>query len=153
LRRLYQRQLEGCATFVRSFEIRDQPGRVLYYLFFASKHPLGHEKMKEAMWRADPTGAFRFADNTDPNQLVLLDPEVEAVVQLERLIVQRFAGQTVLEQQVEEYVLNETPFLDKHKRAALEPIEKRGGLTVEREPGRKKRAPGTFPDHLVLRFR
>jgi hypothetical protein len=85
---------------------------------------------------------------------VLLDPEVEAVVQLERLIVQRFAGQTVRAQQVKEYVLNETPFLDKHKRAALEAIERRGGLTAERrEPGRKKRAAGTFPDHLILRFR
>jgi hypothetical protein len=49
-------------------------------------------------------------------------------------------------------VLNETPFLDKHKRAALKAIEKRGGLTVERQRPGRKRTPGTFPDHLVLRF-
>ena len=154
LRKLYQRQLESCATFVRSFEVRDHPERVLYYLFFASNHPLGHEKMKEAMWRADPTGGFRFRDNTDTGQLVLLDPDVDLAEQVCKMIVTKFGGQTIRAEEVKEYVLNETAFLDKHKTAALRLIEGRDLLTVEpRQPPAKKRRKDTFPDDVVLRFK
>ncbi len=154
LRELYQRQLESCATFVRSFEIRDQPERVLYYLFFASQHPLGHEKMKEAMWRADPTGAFRFRDNTDPTQLVLLDPAADVAEQVVKVILGRFASQTLRAETVKEYVLNETPFLDKHKTAAMRLIEQRELVAVEpRKAPATKRRKGTFPDDVVLHFK
>ncbi len=154
LRQLYQPQLESCARFVRSFEVRDQPERVLYYLFFASNHPLGHEKMKEAMWRADPTGAFRFRDNTDANQLVLLDPAMDAAEQVSKILRARFAGQTVLAGEVKEHVLNHTAFLDRHKTAALRLLEERGLLAAKSRRGpRKKRRKDTFPDDLMLEFK
>jgi len=153
LRMLYQAQLESCASFVRSFEIRDQPQRILYYLFFASNHPLGHEKMKEAMWRADPTGAFQFRDNTDANQLVLLDPVAEVGELLAKIIAYEFHGQTVLGGHVKQYVLDRTAFLDKHKTAAMKLLEHRGLLVVEsRKSGGKSRRKGTFPDDCVLVF-
>jgi three-Cys-motif partner protein len=153
LRLLYQRQLEGCAKFVRSFEIRDHPERVLYYLFFASNHPLGHSKMKESMWRADPTGAFRFSDNTDPAQMVLLDPAVDVAEQVAKVILSRFAGQTVLSKAVKEFIVNETPFIEKHKTAGMRVLEKTGSVVVEpRKPESRKRSAGTFPDDVSLRF-
>jgi hypothetical protein len=44
-----------------------------YYLFYATNELLGLEKMKEAMWKADESGEFRFSDATDPNQLVIFE--------------------------------------------------------------------------------
>jgi len=40
LRQLYQTQLQTCAKYVRYFEMKNEQGRLIYYLFFASKHPL-----------------------------------------------------------------------------------------------------------------
>jgi hypothetical protein len=73
LKNLYHRQLNKAAKFVRYFEMRDYDGRLVYYLFFASNNALGHLKMKEAMWKVDPMGAFTFSDSTDPNQTLLFD--------------------------------------------------------------------------------
>ncbi len=72
LRQLYQTQLQTCAKYVRYFEMQDEQGRVIYYLFFASQHPLGFVKMKEAFWKVDPESGFHFSDKTNPAQLILL---------------------------------------------------------------------------------
>ncbi len=56
LKSLYYSQLKKAAKFVRYFEMRDHDNRVVYYLFFASNNPLGHLKMKEAMWESIPWG-------------------------------------------------------------------------------------------------
>ncbi len=151
LRGLYQRQLQQFARFVRSFEIRDTPGHVLYYLFFASNDPLGHEKMKEAMWREDPEGRFRFVDNTDPTQLVLLSED--PVIPLARSVAARFAGKQVLAGEVLKWVMDETVFLHKHTRAALTSLEAGRRLEVLKfKADGEKRRPRTFPVDAVLRF-
>ncbi len=71
LKDLYQRQLQKEAKFVPYFEMRNRDNRTIYSLFFASNHRLGHLKMKEAMWKVDLMGDFRFSDATDPNQTLL----------------------------------------------------------------------------------
>ncbi len=73
LKNLYYRQLRQAAKFVRHFEMRDRDNRVVYYLFFATNNPVGHLKMKEAMWKVDPMGDFWFSDATDPNQALLFN--------------------------------------------------------------------------------
>lgn len=78
------------ADYVRYFEMRDRNDRTQYCLFFASNHELGHLKMKEAMWKVDPDGDFRFSDATNPNQLVLFEADPTALL-LEELR-REFAG-------------------------------------------------------------
>ena len=65
---LYGRQLRGAADakYIRSFEMRNERDVVDYYLFYATNNILGLKKMKEAMWRVDQGGEFRFSDATDP---------------------------------------------------------------------------------------
>lgn len=152
LRALYQGQLRNFARFVRSFEIRDTPGHVLYYLFFASNNPRGHKKMKEAMWRADPEGQFRFVDNTDPGQLVLLSED--PTPPLSRAIGAAFVGKQVKAGDVIAWVMDETVFLDKHTRAALKAMERTGELKVKKlkATGEKRRA-GTFPADVLILFK
>lgn len=151
VRSLYQKQLEAEAAFVRSFEIRDSPGHILYYLFFASNHRLGHLKMKEAMWGADPSGRFQFVDNTVTDQLVLLDED--PIAPLVPRLRDRFTGETASGDDVLDYVADNTPFVEKHAREALKRLEESAGITVDavKSSGKKRRA-GSFPRDSMIRF-
>ncbi len=152
LRELYQRQLMTAATFVRFFEMRDRNGRTQYLLFFASNHRLGHVKMKEAMWKVDETGEFRFSDATDPRQLILFEGDWSS--QLADTIAAEFRGKRpVTGEQVRGFVEDNTPFLKKHMTAALRASEEAGRLVVEEtKAGGEKRRSGTFPDDCQMRF-
>jgi three-Cys-motif partner protein len=56
---LYQAQLQrNGARYVRSFRLRNKFNQTEYFLFFATNHLLGLDRMKQAMWRADRTGAM-----------------------------------------------------------------------------------------------
>jgi len=71
LRAFYQKKLEENAKFVRYFKMCDNDDRAIYYLFFATNNEIGNVRMKEAMWKVDDEGFYRFSDATDANQIVL----------------------------------------------------------------------------------
>ena len=50
---LYRTQLSKLARYVGRFDMHGKRDQKTYSLFFASNHPLGFEKMKEAMWSVD----------------------------------------------------------------------------------------------------
>jgi len=152
LKNLYQQQLGKVAQFVRYFEMRDSKDRVVYYLFFASNNSLGHLKMKEAMWKVDPLGDFRFSDSTNPNQQVLFsNPSVEPLV---TDLDSRFLGVAQIPiKQVETYVQDKTPYLRKHMTEALTQLESDGRLKVaELKTNDKRRRSGTYPNDALLSF-
>ena len=152
LRQLYQSQLCSLAKFVRYFEMRDRKDRPIYYLFFATNNRLGHIRMKEAMWRVNPEGEFRFSDATDQNQTVLFDADTASIL-ISQLKVQ-FKGQGVVSGHlVREFVEDKTAFLNKHKTAALSRLEKEDKIILEPEKsnGTKRRA-NTYPDDVMMRF-
>ncbi|MEW5883841.1 MAG: three-Cys-motif partner protein TcmP [Armatimonadota bacterium] len=152
LRDLYQQQLLEAARFVRFFEMRDERDRVVYYLFFASNNHLGHKRMKEAMWKVDPDGEFRFSDATDVDQPVLFTMDVTAIVS--KSIMNRFrqAGQVSVKEVIE-FIVNDTPFIDKHVRPALRKLEGDGDVRVNPlKASGKPRRTGTFPPDAVIRF-
>lgn len=153
LKDLYQRQLNRSAKFVRYFEMRDRDGRLVYYLFFASNNALGHLKMKEAMWKVDPMGDFRFSDSTDPNQSLLfnLDPPMEP---LAADMVRKFqGGGQVPVRHVEAYVQNCTAYLRKHMGEALLALEIHGKLKVaESKADGKRRRARSFPNEALVTF-
>jgi three-Cys-motif partner protein len=152
LKNLYQQQLSKVAQFVRYFEMRDHNDRVVYYLFFASNNPLGHLKMKEAMWKVDPHGDFTFSDSTNPNQQVLFaTPSVGPLIDD---LQSQFHGAIGLPvEQVETYVNNKTAYLRKHMRDALAQLESAGRLEVAplKTDGKKRRT-GTYPNEALLSF-
>ena len=120
LRDLYVQQLREIAgaPYVRSFEMRNDAGVTDYYLFYATKSLKGLQKMKEAMWKVDPSGDFRFSDATDPDQLVMFgEPAVDV---LRAQILAAFSGRETTVQEVEEFVLTKTAFRETHyKRQVL----------------------------------
>ncbi len=152
---LYMRQLRGSAgaKYVRSFEMRNDRDITDYYLFYATNSLLGLKKMKEAMWKVDRSGEFRFSDATDPNQLVLFGNEPQFDV-LRSLIWDRFQDQETTIGEIEEFVLSETAFCESHyKTRILRPLEtsQPPRLLVIDPPANRKR--GQYPDpELRIRF-
>lgn len=152
LKNLYQRQLQHVARFVRYFEMRDRENRVVYYLFFGSNNPLGHLKMKEAMWKVDPMGDFRFSDATDPNQALLFnEPSIRPLV--DSLVARFRANGQVAIDRVETFVNDDTAYLRKHMGEALLQLEAEEKLTVAdtKTDGKKRRAK-SFPNEALVTF-
>ncbi|MFH2102388.1 MAG: three-Cys-motif partner protein TcmP [Chloroflexota bacterium] len=149
LNQLYQTQLQACAKYVRYFEMRDSRNQLIYCLFFATNHPLGYVKMKEAFWRVDPESGFHFSDATNPAQMVLfsLDPSQT----LAEMIRARFSGKRVFVSVVREFVEEETIYIAKHMRSSLMSMECADKIKVEEfTAGGKKRRRGTFSDEVIV---
>lgn len=72
LRDLFTAALRRDADFVRSFEIVTDAGRG-YHLFFATKHPKGLEKWKEAAWSVDPVDGREYRERRPTDQMTLFD--------------------------------------------------------------------------------
>lgn len=150
LRELYQSKLSSVAKYVRYFEMRDRQDRTQYYLFFATNHALGHSKMKEAMWKVDPDGDFRFSDATNPSQMILF--EVDPTKVLAAQVREEFRSKGVVTGfDVRTFVENKTAYVKKHMTAALKQEEESGHLKVEdlKTDGKKRRA-SSYPDGARL---
>ncbi|AWM85544.1 three-Cys-motif partner protein TcmP [Microvirga sp. 17 mud 1-3] len=151
IRDLYAAKLRDVAgaRYVRYFEMRNERSHTDYYLFFATKSLRGLQKMKEAMWKADPAGGYTFSDATVPDQLVMFGPEV-ALQRLESDLVNRFGGQSARVEDIEEFVVAETAFREAHYKGVLRELERSGKLEViNPKQGRRR---GTFPAGTSVRF-
>ncbi len=113
-----------------------------YFLFFATNSAKGIQKMKEAMWKVDQSGEFRFSDATNPAQALLFSPQPD-YESLKRSIVSRFDGAQASVAEIEDFVLAETPFRETHyKKQVLAPLERSGAVRAVDPPTSRK--PGTF---------
>ncbi len=147
---LYLSQLHTDAKYVRSFEMSNARDVTDYYLFYATNELLGLKKMKEAMWKTDESGEFRFSDATDPNQFILFEkaPQLPA---LRQRLVTKFTGKDASVADIERYVLVETAFRESHYKGILKSLERDGALKAV-NPAAARRT-GTFGDPaMVLRF-
>jgi three-Cys-motif partner protein len=152
---LYLSQLrdQARAKYVRSFEMRNDRDVTDYFLFYGTNSLVGLRKMKEAMWKVDESGEFKFSDATDPNQMVLFS-KTPNFDQLSRAILDRFAGSEATVADVEEFVIANTGFRETHyKTNVLRPLElgeQRRIVPVNPAPDRRR---GTYGDRaLRLRF-
>jgi DNA topoisomerase IA len=106
--------------------------------------------MKEAMWKVDPDGDFRFSDATNPSQMVLF--EVDPTKVLAAQVREEFRAKgTVTGFQARIFVENKTAYLKKHMTAALKHVEESGHLKVDevKTDGKKRRA-NSYPDEARL---
>ncbi|MBS0204660.1 MAG: three-Cys-motif partner protein TcmP [Planctomycetes bacterium] len=58
---LYKRQLSLPAKYVGRFDMHGRKDQHTYSLFFASNHPRGFQKMKEAHWKVDKANGGKFS--------------------------------------------------------------------------------------------
>jgi len=144
LRGLYAEQLRKVAGFpyVQSFGMRNRTGNILYDLVFATRSVTGLEKMKAAMWKADPSGNFEFSDRKAGWVPLFIDDPLD-LDPLRRALLKAFAGRTVTIEEIERYTIVETPYLPTHLRKnVLTPWEKEKVIQVSR-PGKHGFPAGT----------
>lgn len=151
LHSVYKNQLEtnAGAKYVLPFEMEDSGGRTKYFLFFCTNNLKGLSSMKKAMWDVDPTGDFRFAYSSNPNQLQLIDTEPD-FEQLRNQVISEFRGKDVSVEMLEEFILVNTPFLDTHyKRQVLKRMEELDKISVVSSPRIRR---NSYPRGTVIRF-
>ncbi|QHZ55777.1 three-Cys-motif partner protein TcmP [Brevibacillus sp. FSL L8-0520] len=131
---LYANQLntEAKVKYVRTFDIRNTRNATIFDLIYATNNEIGLDKMKTAMWKADPQGNFTFRDTTNKGQMVLFEDEPD-LSPLRRELLENFAGKTVSIETIEQFVITETAYLTSHiRRKTLTPLEKEGIISVNR---------------------
>ena len=155
-RKLYLDSLRNVVRFVRFFQMRDENNQPIYDLFFASNNSLGHYKMKEAMWKVDSSGEYSFSDGVDPSQAMLFTPNPAS--QFAPKLWGHFQGKTVDMEEILVYARDETPFLDKHTRGALNLLESENSVkgrqisVGEQKRDGMRRKKGTFPKGVSVSF-
>ncbi|MER7894350.1 three-Cys-motif partner protein TcmP [Micromonospora sp. NPDC094482] len=134
---LYERQLkERCGfDYVQSFGMMNNTGNIIYYLFYGTRNTKGLQLMKDAMWRVDAGGGYTFSDRLAGQDILFTEGDLVSEP-LRAALLDKFAGRTVLVDELEGYVLVHTPYRPAHLRKyVLSPLEKAGAISVDR-PGR-----------------
>ena len=152
---VYENQLEHEAgiKFVRSFKMVNKTNRPDYFLFFGTNHITGLKKMKAAMWKVGKTDSLQFSDAThNPDQPMLFEMEPNYEL-LKKTILGNFKGTSVSIEELEDYVLTQTPFRETHyKRHILAPMETKQPPEIEVKCLASKRRVGTFPSPCTVKF-
>jgi len=150
---LYERQLRdvGRAEYVRSFAMIGSYNQVIYYLVYATKHWKGMEVMKEAMWKVDRRGTYRFSDLTDVSQTYLIDYEIEPhwVPKAAEMVHNKFRGKTVPESEIHQFVITDTPYI--YRKTILKCLESDYPPKITRVSKRKKAF--SYPQGCFITFR
>jgi three-Cys-motif partner protein len=151
-----------------SFDIQPEGSANIYSLVFSSQHRKGVQRMKEAMWKVDPSSGQFFRGGLRPKQAESLfdqaggesdelaihfggrEPDYSV---LERRLREHFGSIPFRIEEAADFTLFETVFRDdKHlKRPVLGRLEREGGLRVVESP-RAKSMPGGYPDGTILQF-
>ena len=141
---LYKRQIRTIPgmNYIWQFGMRGIHNTLNYYLVFASKNPLGLEKMKEAMRRISQDGSYTFSDASVGQEHMMFDKA--DVPYFADGLWKKFSGRTVKYRETVDHALNETPFTN--PKSMLSALEKQGRLRVDGQPNRKI---GTFPDGKI----
>lgn len=145
---LYERQLREIAGFpyVQAFAMVNEQGRTGNYMIFCSRHLDGLDLMKRAMWSVDPTGRYRFEDRFAGHD-VLVGLDMKEAEPLKDDLMRQFGGLTTTIEEIEHYVLTQTPFHIGHiRRKTLTPLQK--AEMVFTDQTRK----GAFPARCQVTF-
>lgn len=142
---LYKQKLLALpkVRYVFAFEMRSAKNTIDYHLVFASQHPLGLEKMKEAMKTIAKNGDYCFSDaHLNQSAMFRFDEPSAYSPQL----FEQFRGRVVKYREINEYVLNETPFTN--PKSMLKDLEGKGMIQVSSsDPKRRK---GTFNEENLI---
>jgi hypothetical protein len=116
-----------------------------YYLVFASQHPLGLEKMKEAMRRIDQSGDYCFSDARVAQSSFFRfdDPH-----QHSEHLYEQFRGKKATYDELRDFALNESPF--PNPKSMLRDLELKRDLIDEVESTDSRRRRGTFNEEKLL---
>lgn len=138
------RDLPG-VQYVFAFQMKGKTDSLSYYLVFASWHPRGLEKMKEAMKSIDQNGTYSFGDaNVGQPMLFRFDVPADFAARL----FDRFKGCRATYAELRNFSLNETPFTN--PKQMLKWLEGKGLIADIQLVEGKTRRKGTFSEDAVV---
>lgn len=140
---LYRRELKlGGAENVVRFDLWDQ-NRLVYALFHASKHWKACDRMKEAIWKADPSGEFAFRASREGQLGLVLSANLAPLQQ----VISAFCAEKgwVSKEELIELVASDSTdyYSGQLRQGALIPMEREKLIEVKVEG---KRIKETYPD-------
>lgn len=142
---LFERQLQriGAFTYTVSFVMKGMNNKPICAMVYGTRSLVGLGKMKDAMWKVDPSGGFSFSDRTaHDSPLFTYEPDFGALADE---VQAAFASEEDIPVAVvEDFVVAETMYCRSHTRRALRRLEEAGSLTVGMGAGGKRRA-FTYP--------
>ena len=145
---LYKEQLRAAgAKNVVHFELYEGD-RLVYAIFFGTRHWKGADRMKQAIWKVAPFGDFRFRGTHSSQPILSL--EVADYTQMREQIKSEFRRRNWVDiQQIKEFVASDqtdyhTSQLRKH---VLIPMEESGEIEVAKGTRRRKK---TYPEGTRL---
>jgi hypothetical protein len=105
-----------------AFKLVDEGGRS-FWLVHGTRHRLGLEKMKDAMWDADPISGFGFRDPRDPDQATLFQssdwsPDIESLIVILEHQLRDVGGSTTV-QELRDFALYRTVYRVPHANQAI----------------------------------
>jgi three-Cys-motif partner protein len=155
IRSVYAASLGRIADFVRYFTMQDRAGNTIYDLFFATKHRLGHLRMKEAMRGVGQGREYQFMDGLGSDQLALFGDHVPH--QLAEVLVRNYAGKEIDAAEVKRYTEDRTAYIGTDFTAAMRLLEAGtlSGLRIDvasTKADGSRRNKGTFPPGARVRF-
>jgi three-Cys-motif partner protein len=156
---VYQKALESLGWKGRSFRMVNKQNQTQYYLFFVTTHWEGMLAMKQAMWKAAPTGDFRYSDLTEPQQQRLFDKELydeNYSQQLARQLYENHRRQSISKQMLIQSDVAWHPIcIERHLTQALKMLEyeeEPPKITQVELPESGIRRKGTYPDGCSITF-
>ncbi|MEX0290147.1 MAG: three-Cys-motif partner protein TcmP [Flavobacteriaceae bacterium] len=142
---LYRKQLFKIpgVKYVWEFGMRSKDDSLSYYLVFATKNPLGMEKMKEAMKAISQHGSYSFSDASVDQDHMMFEADDESVYS-ERMWEYYQEKNAITYQTARDFALNQTPFTN--PKSMLATLEKADKLKVR---ANRKRSAGKFPEDAI----
>jgi hypothetical protein len=127
--------------YVFAFAMNSREGQLNYHLVFASQHPLGLEKMNEAMKAVDKSGSYSFSDDTVGQELLF---DFNAPAGWAAKMQLALGGSVRPYSEFHDYALNETPFIN--PKAMFKHLKDIGKLQINwrGQPGKTR-----FPEEKI----
>ena len=142
--KIYKDNLKKAGVEYRfSFEMRNKSDQLDYFLLFATHHPLGLLKMKEAMKRISGNSSYQFSDARVGNYDLFTSDSAD-VAHFANQMHKDFENKNRTYRQLNDYALNETPLLNPKKMLAK--LENEDKIIVTAEATRRK---GDFPEKKI----
>jgi three-Cys-motif partner protein len=154
LRSTYQTALEALGWKIRPFCMINKYNQTQYYLFFATRNPLGMLAMKRAMWKAAPTGDFRYSDLSNPAQPCMLEQAFEEQYssQLAHEIYKNYRGQQIKKKTLLNDFISWHPIcIERHCTRALKTLEEESSPPLITNVTERKKK-GAYPDNCSITF-
>lgn len=153
LRSAYQISLEGLGWKVKPFCMINKHNQTQYYLFFATKNPLGMSVMKSAMWKSAPTGDFRYSDLSNPAQSNMFEQSYEEQYfrDLANQIYSKHKGQYVTKKVLVDELAWHPVFIRRHLTGALKYLENEAHPSCIIDVINRKKK-GSYPDGCTISF-